>query len=265
MELFPSLPFSGSTTVTAAVGSITSTPAASAKTTRVSQRLKGQVRPQRRLTSDLLDRPSEPLPRTDDPESETVRDDDTHSDDGVVERLRIDGVLLGEDERDGDEADPEHRRGRDGQRERAEVERPADEARRVDDAERDRDAVRDVQADRRDARRRGEGDGAAEAGQAQDEAERAGEPDLWKARQGLDRCRLGVGRSVPVRMGDLRLTSTLWKNVCPGIPPSRANAYIIRLLDVIENAPHQNIEPMTITYPAPVHAQFPEHRDSRRR
>ena len=48
-------------------------------------------------------------------------------------------------------------------------------------------------------------------------------------------------------MGDLCLTSTLWKNVCPGIPPSRAKAYIIRLFEVIENVPHQNIEPMTMT------------------
>jgi hypothetical protein len=39
----------------------------------------------------------------------------------------------------------------------------------------------------------------------------------------------------PVRMGDLHRLSTLWKNVWPGIPPSRANAYIMRELDVIEN------------------------------
>lgn len=60
----------------------------------------------------------------------------------------------------------------------------------------------------------------------------------------------GKRGGTPVRMGDLRLTSTLWKNVCPGIPPSRAKAYIIRLFDVMENVPHQNMEPMTMTWRA---------------
>jgi hypothetical protein len=49
-------------------------------------------------------------------------------------------------------------------------------------------------------------------------------------------------------MGDLRLISTLWKNRCPGIPPSRANAYIIRELDVIEKVPHKNMAPMTMIW-----------------
>ena len=48
-------------------------------------------------------------------------------------------------------------------------------------------------------------------------------------------------------MGDLRLPSTLWKNLCPGIPPSRENAYIMRLLEVMENVPQKNIAPITIT------------------
>ena len=43
-----------------------------------------------------------------------------------------------------------------------------------------------------------------------------------------------VQASQTVLMGDLVLASTLWKNLCPGIPPSRAKAYIIRELDVIE-------------------------------
>ena len=55
------------------------------------------------------------------------------------------------------------------------------------------------------------------------------------------------GNHIPVRTGVLRLMSTLWKNLCPGIPPSRANAYIIRLFDVIENVPQKNIAPITIT------------------
>lgn len=56
-----------------------------------------------------------------------------------------------------------------------------------------------------------------------------------------------LATTLPVRTGDLRFASTLWKNVCPGIPPSLANAYIIRLLDVIENVPQKNIAPMTMT------------------
>jgi len=44
-----------------------------------------------------------------------------------------------------------------------------------------------------------------------------------------------VQASQTVLMGDLVFGSTLWKNLCPGIPPSRAKAYIIRELDVIEN------------------------------
>ena len=51
----------------------------------------------------------------------------------------------------------------------------------------------------------------------------------------------------PVRIGDLVSRDTLWKNLCPGMPPSRANAYIMRLLDVTENVPQKNIAPMTIT------------------
>ena len=51
-----------------------------------------------------------------------------------------------------------------------------------------------------------------------------------------------------VRTGDLRLGSTLWKNLCPGMPPSRAKAYIIRLFDVTEKVPQKNIAPMMMTY-----------------
>ena len=51
-----------------------------------------------------------------------------------------------------------------------------------------------------------------------------------------------------VRMGDLRLASTLWKNLCPGIPPSRAKAYIMRLLDVTEKVPQKHIATITITW-----------------
>ena len=49
-----------------------------------------------------------------------------------------------------------------------------------------------------------------------------------------------------MRTGDMFL-STLWKNLAPGMAPSRANAYIIRLLDVTENVPQKNIAPITIT------------------
>lgn len=50
-----------------------------------------------------------------------------------------------------------------------------------------------------------------------------------------------------MRIGEWYMESTLSKNLCPGIPPSRANAYIIRLLDVMENVPQKNMAPMTIT------------------
>ena len=88
----------------------------------------------------LLDGPSEPLPRTDDPEAHRVRKDDAHCDNRVVERLRIDGIRLREDERDGDEEDPDAGGDRYGVGEWAEVERPALETLPVDDTQRDRDA-----------------------------------------------------------------------------------------------------------------------------
>ena len=87
----------------------------------------------------LLDGPSEPLPRTDDPEAHRVRKDDAHCDNRVVERLRIDGIRLREDERDGDEEDPADGGDGDGVGGRAEVERPAHEVLAVDDAEGDGD------------------------------------------------------------------------------------------------------------------------------
>jgi len=42
-------------------------------------------------------------------------------------------------------------------------------------------------------------------------------------------------RDIPVRMGDFHSVLTLAKNLCPGIPPSREKAYIIREFEVIEN------------------------------
>ena len=44
-----------------------------------------------------------------------------------------------------------------------------------------------------------------------------------------------VQASQSVLTGDFLLGSTLPKNLCPGIPPSRAKAHIIRELDVMEN------------------------------
>ena len=38
----------------------------------------------------------------------------------------------------------------------------------------------------------------------------------------------------PVRMGDFHRLLTWPKNLCPGMPPSRANAYIILEFEVIE-------------------------------
>ena len=51
---------------------------------------------------------------------------------------------------------------------------------------------------------------------------------------GRPRMKDSVQASQTVLTGDLVLGFTLWKNSCPGIPPSRAKAYIIRELDVIE-------------------------------
>jgi hypothetical protein len=53
--------------------------------------------------------------------------------------------------------------------------------------------------------------------------------------EGRPRMKESVQASQTVRMGDLRLTSTLWKKRWPGIPPSRAKAYIMRELEVMEN------------------------------
>ena len=52
---------------------------------------------------------------------------------------------------------------------------------------------------------------------------------------GSPKMKESVQASQTVLIGDLVLGSTLWKNLCPGIPPSRAKAYIIRELDVMEN------------------------------
>ena len=43
-----------------------------------------------------------------------------------------------------------------------------------------------------------------------------------------------VASAEPVLTGDLHRLLTLLKKVCPGIPPSRAKAYIIRELEVTE-------------------------------
>lgn len=40
---------------------------------------------------------------------------------------------------------------------------------------------------------------------------------------------------IPVLIGDFHLAFTLAKKLWPGIPPSRAKAYIMRELEVIEN------------------------------
>ena len=94
----------------------------------------------RQPTCNLLDGPSEPLPRADKPEAERIRSDDAHGDDGVVQRLRVHGVRLRQDEGDGDEQDPQARDDGDRVGEGAEVEGAALEPLAVYDAESDRDA-----------------------------------------------------------------------------------------------------------------------------
>ena len=106
--------------------------------------------------------------------------------------------------------------------------------------------VGDIQADGRYAGHGGKRDGAAQARQRQDEVERTCEPDYM-----LSVFRISnsgrLNNNAPVRTGDLRFASTLWKNVCPGMPPSRAKAYIIRLFEVMEKVPQKNIAPITMT------------------
>lgn len=75
-------------------------------------------------------------------------------------------------------------------------------------------------------------------------------------------------RDIPARMGDFHSVLTWAKNLCPGTPPSREKAYIIREFEVIEKVlcrgkykwltsrvyesvvtyPQKYIAPMTMTY-----------------
>ena len=59
-------------------------------------------------------------------------------------------------------------------------------------------------------------------------------------RLGRPKIKLSVHASQTVRIGVRVLLSTLWKNKDPGKAPSRAKAYIIRELEVIENTLYQN-------------------------
>ena len=59
-------------------------------------------------------------------------------------------------------------------------------------------------------------------------------------REGRPRKNESVHASQTVRTGVLDRLLTLWKKVWPGRPPSRANAYIMRELDVTENVLNQD-------------------------
>lgn len=65
-------------------------------------------------------------------------------------------------------------------------------------------------------------------------------------RLGNPNMKLRVQASQTVRTGDFRFASTLWKNLWPGIPPSRAKAYIIREFEVTEKVPQKNMAPINI-------------------
>lgn len=60
-----------------------------------------------------------------------------------------------------------------------------------------------------------------------------------------------------MRMGVLRLTSTLWKNFEPGNAPSRPNAYIMREFDVIEKVPAKNMQTNITTCSRAASIQIP--------
>jgi len=79
----------------------------------------------------------EPLAGTDNPEPEGIEKDDADGNRGVVERLRGDRVDLRQAKGDRDEADPEHSRDRDWERELAEVEWSSHESVRIDDTQSD--------------------------------------------------------------------------------------------------------------------------------
>ena len=119
--------------------------------------------------------------------------------------------------------------------------------------------VRDIESNGGYTCSRRERDRASQTRQTQNKAERARQPDCTlslASRPTSGHFLLflffgggggGEQHNIPVRIGDLVFSSTLWKNLWPGMAPSRENAYIIRLLDVIENVPQKNIAPITIT------------------
>jgi hypothetical protein len=102
--------------------------------------------------------------------------------------------------------------------------------------------IRNVEPDSGD---RGGGrkcDRTTNTGQPEDETQRAREPHytkrerrkllaiLYASHLGKE----GIGEGGPVRIGERQRRSTLWRNLDPGIAPSRLKAYIMRELDVIE-------------------------------
>lgn len=56
-------------------------------------------------------------------------------------------------------------------------------------------------------------------------------------------------------MGDFHFVSTLLKNLCPGMPPSRANANIMRELEVTEKVLGKDVRPIIRIIQNRVHPQ----------
>jgi hypothetical protein len=100
----------------------------------------------RRHTLQLLNRASKPPSCTQEPQAETVSHDNPHRYDGIVERLRVDGIDLRENEDNGDEDDPEDSGHGDGERECAEVKGALCEVLTVDDSKSNGDSYMERRA-----------------------------------------------------------------------------------------------------------------------
>ena len=186
------------------------------------------------LTFDLFDRSFEPLPGRDQPKRDRVQHNYTNGDDRVIECLRVDGVGLREDEDDRDKAYPQHCNGRNRVGELSKMEGSPHKVLAVPESEGNRNTIRDVQPDGRDTVKPGTVKYRPKLGWLISYLVAAANATLLP-KLGSPRMKDSVQASQTVLMGDLVLGSTLWKNLCPGIPPSRAKAYIIRELDVMEN------------------------------
>ena len=96
------------------------------------------------LAFDLFNRSLEPLPGRDQPKHYRVQHNNTHSDDSIIERLRVDGGGLRKYEDNRDKAYPQNGNDCNWVGEFSEVEGSPHKALAIPKAEGDRDSVRDV-------------------------------------------------------------------------------------------------------------------------